>query len=276
MKKFIAAFCLLICAVVVLLASIDLGPYLAPDKAATKVTENLTGQERAAATKDIKNTEQAPQLQQIQPEESMQMHPPAPPVDEIFPEQEQVVMAPPKKTTAVAEEKIPEILPSPIELEVTVLPVGDYPFSILLATFQEKDTAERGLSLYRKQGISAYWVKVNLGEMGIRYRLFTGTFSTMPEAQQYLKQSALVDKLIKPTYYAARVGVYTDKTELARAYRKTRQADVIPYILGTTKGDYYLYVGAFYTYVGAIDQCRELAAAGLTCEPVKRSTVPPY
>ncbi len=275
MKKIIAAFFLLICAVVVLLASIDLEPYLAPDKAATPATESTASQEPVAATKDIKETEQVQQLQQIQPDDPMKTLPPAPPVDEIFPEQEQVVMAPPQTNAAVAEKEKAQVPPSSIELDVTVLPVGDYPFSILLATFQEKEAAERGLTLYRKRGISAYWVKVDLEEMGIRYRLFTGTFSTMPEAQQYLKRSELVDKFIKPTYYAARVGVYTDKTELAGDYLKTSQAGVIPYILGTTNNDYYLYVGAFYTYVGAIDQCRELTAAGLNCEPVKRSTVPP-
>ena len=161
-------------------------------------------------------------------------------------------MAPQTKTAAIADEKTDQTPSALIELEVTTLPVGDFPFSILLATFQDKKTAERATSVYRKSGLSAYWVKVDLEEMGIRYRLFTGIFSTMAEARQYLEHSELVNKLIKPTYYAARVGVYTDKTELADTFSKATQAGVMPYILGTTKGDYYLYVGAFYTFVGAI------------------------
>ena len=274
MKKIIASFFLLVCIVIVLLASVDLEPYLAPDKTATPATESTVKQEPTAATKDIEETKQKQQLEEMQPDNTLNTPPPAPPVDEMYPEQEQVVMAP-KESAVITEEKIPQTPSTPIELDVTVLPVGDYPFSILLATFQEKETAERGRSLYQKRGISTYWVKVDLDERGVRYRLFTGTFSTMPEAQQYLKSSGIINKFIKPTYYAARVGVYTDKTELADAYLKTSKAGVVPYILGTTKGDFYLYVGAFYTYVGAIDQCRDLAAAGLNCEPVKRSTVPP-
>ncbi len=272
MKKIIVTFALLVCTVVVLLATVDLEPYLAPDKVSPPAPENTTGQETAVTTQEIEETKQT---QQIQTDDRVKTLPPAPPVDEIYPEQEQVVMAPPTKTTPVAEEKIDQLLSSLIELEVTTLPVGDYPFSILLATFQEKKIAERATSLYRKQGLSAYWVKVDLEERGIRYRIFTGIFSTMPAAHQYLEQSKLVDKFIKPTYYTARVGVFTDKNELAKTYTKARQAGVMPYILGTAKGDYYLYVGAFYTYIGAIAQCRDLAAADLSCEPVKRSTVPP-
>ena len=270
MKKFIAAFSLLICAVVVLLATVDLAQYLAPDKATTQVTNN---QSRASChdSRCRRDRTDTTETNGRSNEHSVS----GATCDEIFPEQQRVVMAPPTKIAAVAEEEVAQIPSPPIELEVTTLPVGDYPFSILLATFQEKETAQRAVSVYRKRGISAYWVKVELDEMRIRYRLFTGIFSTMPEARQYLEQSELVDKLIKPTYYAARLGVYTDKTELAATFTKADQAGVMPYILGTTKGDYYLYVGAFYTFVGAVDQCRDLAAAGLSCKPVKRSTVPP-
>lgn len=275
MKQFIAAFFLLICVVIMLLAIIDLGPYLAPHKAAPPANGNITQHKPAAATTNIEETEKRQQREQAQPNDQVNNVPPESPLDEIFPEQEQVVMAPQIKTAVVTEEKTNQIPSAPIELEVTTLPAGDYPFSILVGTFQKKETAQQAISLYQKRGISTYWVKVNLEEMGFRYRQFAGFFSTMPEAQQYLERSELVDKLIKPTYYAARVGVYTNKTELAGAFIKARQAEVMPYILGTAKGDYSLYVGAFYTYIGAVDQCRVLTAAGLTCEPVKRTTIRP-
>ena len=162
-----------------------------------------------------------------------------------------------------------------IELEVTILPVGEYPFSILIDTFLEQERAQQAIDFYQDRDISTHWVKVDLGEKGIRYRLFTGIFATVPEAQQYLDQNQLFDKLIKPTYYSARVGVYQDKVQLASAFIKAQDTGFIPYILGTQKGVYHLYVGAFYTYIGASSQCQDLAKAGLNCEPVRRSTIPP-
>jgi cell division septation protein DedD len=264
MKKIAAALLLLFCGLVVLLATIDLEPYLAPPEQPAPT----------AAEQTIKEEIISPTIT-TEPEKLINNQPAAP-EKTIYPEQEQVVtpLVAVEDEAAESEETDP-ISPPLIELEVTTLPVGEYPFSILLETFAEQATAEEAVSFYQVRGIPAHWVKVDLGEEGIRYRVFTGVFSTMPEAQQYLNESQLFDKPIKLTYYGARIGVYTDKIQLAEAFVKTRETGVMPYILGTKKGEYHLYVGAFYTYIGAVDQCRDLTAAGLSCEPVKRSTIPP-
>ncbi len=275
MKKLIATFFLLICVVVVLLATIDLAPFLAPEKAATTAVNDTINQQPATLPTKSDEAGHPPETARANPDDPGSNILSEPPLDEIYPEQEQVVMAHQTKTAAVAEEKAAETPPQPIELEVTTLPQGDYPFSILVGTFQKKETAQRAISLYRQRGIATFWAKVDLDERGVRYRQFTGVFSSMAEARQYLERNELVDKLVKPTHYAARLGIYTDKTKLADAFVKADQAGVIPYILGTKKGDYFLYVGAFYTHIGAVDQCRELSSAGLSCEPVKRSTIPP-
>jgi cell division septation protein DedD len=264
MKKIVAALLLLFCGLVVLLATIDLKPYLAPDQTPPIAVENTIKEEITTQTINSKADDPVNNNQPSAPEE------------EIYPEQEQVVT--PLETVedeVVESEETEPISSSLIELEVTTLPVGEYPFSILLESFAEQATAEEAISFYQERGIPAHWVKVDLGEQGIRYRVFTGIFSTMPEAQQYLDENQLVGKPIKLTYYSARIGVYTDKVQLADAFVKTRDTGVVPYILGTKKGEYHLYVGAFYTYIGAVDQCRDLTAAGVSCEPVKRSTIPP-
>jgi hypothetical protein len=264
MKKIVAALLLLFCGLIVLLATIDLEPYLAPpDQPAQTAVKHTIKEE--IITQTIKT--EPDKLTNTQP---------AAPAETIYPEQKQVVTPLAAVEDEAAEsEEIDPISSSLIELEVTTLPVGEYPFSILLETFAEQATAEEAVSFYQVRGIPAHWVKVDLGEEGIRYRVFTGIFSTMPEAQQYLNENQLFDKPIKLTYYGARIGVYTDKIQLAEAFVKTRETGVTPYILGTKKGEYHLYVGAFYTYIGAVDQCRDLTAAGLSCEPVKRSTIPP-
>lgn len=272
MKKFIAAIFLLICGLVVLLATIDLEPYLTADKTATLFTDSTVKEQIAPQAKIFEETVPTNVTASTGPAK----YDKPPSVVEIYPEQEQVVMPPRAEMIPIEKEaKMEQKLSPLVELEVTILPVGDYPFSILLDTYLEQEAAQQAMSIYQKRGISAHWVKVGLGEMGIRYRLFTGAFSTKSEAQQYLHQNKLVDKLIKPTIYSARIGVYTDKAQLASAFIKAGETGVIPYILGTKKGDYYLYVGAFYTFIGATNKCHYLAEAGLSCEPVKRSTIPP-
>jgi hypothetical protein len=298
MKKIIAVFFLPICALVVLLATVDLEPYLAPDRTGiTKDAQNAgnvllppkpgtdeplnkadeTGQAGTHSTElpVSGHTSAQPQSEDVQPED---VRPEDTSVDKNIPRQEHTITLSQVKVEEATEEgegKL-EIIPSPLsDMEVTILPVAEYPFSILLETFAEQDIAELAIPYYQKRGISAHWVKVNLEEKGVLYRLFTGAFSTIPEAQQYIDQKQLVDKPIKPTIYSARIGTYQDKTQLTNAFVRTSATGAIPYILGTKKGVYHLYVGAFYTYVGAVAQCRELTDAGLSCEPVKRSTIPP-
>ena len=196
----------------------------------------------------------------------------ATPEDQIIIERQQTASPPAKDNDDVI---LGQISSSLIEMEIQVLPAGEYPFSILLETFLKQESAQQAILNYQERGISAYWVKVNLGNKVIRYRVFTGTFSTEAEAQQYLEEHKLAEKPVRPTMYSALVGVYQDKPQLIADIIKTRESGVIPYILSTTKGDYFLYVGAFYTFTGATSQCRYLEKAGLSCKPVKRSTTPP-
>ena len=270
MKRLIAAFFLLLGAVIVLLATIDLTPFLVPEKAATTTMNDLAPQKPAAPPIPKEETEKPAETVQASADDPDSDTSTEPPLDEIYPEQEQVVMAHQVKPVIVAATKPAEMVAKPIELEMTTLPPGEYPFSILVGTFQKKETAQRAISLYRQRGITTFWVKVDLEGRGVRYRQFNGFFSSTAQARQYLLQSTLDDKLVKPTSYAALLGIYTDKSKLADAFVKAEQAGVMPYILGSSKGDYFLYVGAFYTHVGAVDQCAELSSAGLNCEPVKR------
>ena len=290
-EKILAVFFLLIWGLSILLATVDLEPYLAPDQ--SDISEKvslppvLKTDEPPIKTNTSKQTEtnstmiSATEQTFFQPEDDklgdlLENIITAANVEEIATEQEQTSIPPTTKVDEAAKVVEPgQTLSSPIEMEVTILPIGEYPFSILLETFLEEEIAQQAILFYQQRDISAQWVKVDLGEKGIRYRLFTGAFSTEPEAQQYLNQNQLFNKPIKPTVYSARVGVYQDKAQLVSDFIKTRKTGIIPYILGTPKGVYHLYVGAFYTYIGATAQCRDLTGAGLSCEPVKRSTIPP-
>lgn len=146
------------------------------------------------------------------------------------------------------------------------------PFSVLLETYNEQERAHKAIQLYHARGVSAYWVKVDLGRKGIKYRLFTGAFATAAEARSYTAKHKLSDKLVKKTRYSSLVGIYKDKKKACGLADACRNNQWVPYLLDTDKGDYYLYVGAFYTRAGATQQCREMQKAGLPCTPGVRTT----
>lgn len=265
---------------IVLLATVDLEPYLVSHKEVNDEQAVIIGKNNeTAADSAISSSEQStvqPVPTEALPAKTFEDNKALLKDDDA--EQEHSVNLPPvvREESAQDSAKNQVEISSPLlEMEVTSLPVGEYPYSILLETFTDREIAQMAIPFYQKRGISAHWVKVDLGEKGIYYRLFTGVFATIAEAQQYRDKKQLIDKPIKSTSYSARIGVYEDKAQLANAYTKISDTGVIPYVLGTEEGTYHLYVGSFYTFTGAADQCRDLHDAGLSCEPVKRSTITP-
>jgi hypothetical protein len=280
MKNIVTVFFLLSCGLVVLLATVDLEPYFAAGKNVKNGQTVTIDQTLETATDSTVSASEhsvtQPKPAETSPEETFENSISS--LNEDQTEREHSVNLPPAAMeVAVQGSKKGHVgvdSSSQLEWEVSILPVGEYPFSILLETFTDREIAQMAIPFYQKRGISAHWVKVDLDDKGIYYRLFTGAFATIPEAQQYLDKKQLVDKPVKPTIYSARIGIYQDKAQLASAYTKISDTGVIPYVLGTEEGTYHLYVGSFYTFIGAADQCRDLNDAGLSCEPVKRSTIP--
>ncbi len=272
MKKIIAAFFLLTCGLVVFLATVDLEPYLSSGPPEVPEEVNLPPlREKDKLPAKTESTAEAVTQLATQQEDLLVNKTPSTIGKEMPIEQEPATTPPADLNDNVELEQIP---PAMIKMEITVLPVGEYPYSILLETFLKPELARQALLTYQERGISAYWVKVNLGNEVIRYRVFTGTFSTAADAQLYLEQHQLSGKLIRLTNYSARVGIYNNKPQLITDFIKTRETGVVPYILRTNEDSYYLYVGAFYTYRGAVVQCHSLIKSGLGCKPVKRSTLP--
>lgn len=276
--KIFSATCIVLSGLLVFLATIDLAPYLTPHSPEGQEFSASPREEVPAATPEETvspdpfpslSTDAAEKLAESDLSETKGGQPPAPSGTET-----EEPAKPVQESTEPGND--PEEIPAPlIELEVTVLPPADYPYSILLESVLDQKIARQAAAVYQERGIPAHWVKVDLGAKGIQYRLFAGIFQTMEEGREYLDHHRLVDRLIKPTVYSARVGIFTDKGQLAADYITTRDAGVFPYVLATDSGDYFLYVGSFYTLIGATDQCRQLRSSGLNCEPVKRTTLLP-
>lgn len=281
MKNIIATLFLLFSILLVLLATVDLEPLLKKGSA----DDNLQKSSPANSTPK-QTTDQAPLSEQV-----------TAPVSESFAEKQQKNIAPGKAEETIAKKTEDPTTNKPftgsditqkteiigtelikledgLDLEVMMVDENDLPYSILLATFVKPAIAEQAIPFYRRQNISTHWVKVKLAEDNTRYRLFTGAFSTKDEAQKYMQHNQLSDGLIKKTRYAARIGIFQNKTQLAKAYSKIQNTEAVPYILATKAGIFHLYAGAFYTFEGASDQCDKLLEAGINCQPVSRSTLP--
>ena len=149
---------------------------------------------------------------------------------------------------------------------------AEYPFSILLGAFSNLDTVKNVQKTYRDKGIIVFWVKANLGEKGILYRVFAGSFQSRVKAESFQRQHNLTDKIIKPTRYAALIGIFSSKTEINNHLQKLLEMNYSPYVISRGANHHYLYVGAYYKTAEAINQCRELNKNEITCQAVVRSS----
>jgi succinoglycan biosynthesis transport protein ExoP len=145
-----------------------------------------------------------------------------------------------------------------------------YPYSVRLSVCHTVGAAKDVVDSYKKRDIEAYWVKVNL-EKGVRFRVFTGHFSSQGEASRFSKEKHLRGCLVQKTPYSAQVGTYADgEEELHKKIQSLRQLDCSPYTIMDRDGKCRLYVGAFITPEGGEEQQQELASLGIKSRMVKR------
>jgi cell division septation protein DedD len=145
-----------------------------------------------------------------------------------------------------------------------------YPYSVYLGSYQTLERAERAVSRYRKKGLSAYWVEVHLGEKGVWYRVFAGHFKGQNEAEAFIKRKRLEDAKVKRTKYSTLIGVYATESDAQKKFLALSGRGYSPYVIETNSGESQLYVGAFYTQIGAERLHKELASKGIRSRVVER------
>jgi cell division septation protein DedD len=149
--------------------------------------------------------------------------------------------------------------------------VSPYPFSVYLGAFMNLDRARTAVSIYeRDYGISSYWVKVDLGDKGTWYRVFTGYFESAEEAEAFVRQRRLNEGEVKQTKYSTLIGVFSSPEEAEATVKKLLQLGYSSYFMPVSGGRFKLYSGAFYTLAGAQQQLEDLASKGIKSQAVER------
>jgi len=145
-----------------------------------------------------------------------------------------------------------------------------YPYSVLLATFRYRQRAERALRIYAEQGLETYYVKVNLGSKGFRYRVFAGSFKDREGALALVRAKNLEQVATKKTSYACLIDKSSMEEMLDPKIESLKRLGHSPYVVNKDDGRYYLYVGAFYTEKGATSQLAELNSQRIPSQVVER------
>jgi len=189
-----------------------------------------------------------------------------------------VVKRTPKSTPRIQKRKEPEKKPvfSAKRKEPEKKPVfsakqaSSYPYSIYLGSYNSLARAKKAIAGHRKKGLSPYWVKVDLGQKGTWFRIFTGYFESRKEAELYIKEKGIAEGVSKRTKYANLIGAYRSPAELDRKKVVLSKLGYFPYVIPGQNGESSLYTGVFYRKARAEEHRGELASKGIRGRIVER------
>jgi len=165
--------------------------------------------------------------------------------------------------TTAAAASVPPPAPSTIKPK-------PYPYSIRLASFNKFKLVLKGLTQYRQEGLSPYFAKVDLGEKGVWWRLFTGYYPSRDAAKAAVTEHNLKGVQVIKTAYANLAGIFSSNNELNDIFKRLDSQGYSPYIIKDAGNHLRLFTGAFITQKGVQDQNNDLKAAGIVCKAVER------
>ena len=218
--------------------------------------------------------------------------PPAPPVaiapvDTPKPEEAKPVEAKPAETVtaapAPAQPPPAAIVPVPAAAPAAMAPkpeapkpavktapgTGRTPFSLLLASCQDRRNAEAALADFRRSGLAPYIVQTDLGPKGVWWRTLAGAYPSLEEAVAAKRGPALAHAVPVRTPYANLVSEYGSEPEAAAAAAELTRKGLFPYTV--KKGaSVQLMIGAFPGQAAAESHRRELEALGVTARTIQR------
>lgn len=145
-----------------------------------------------------------------------------------------------------------------------------YPYSVYLGSYRTTEGLQKAVSAYRKKGLSPYWVKIDLGEKGMWFRVFTGFFEKGGEADAFIRENQIPGAAAKHTRYTVLVGSYKSEEEVNTKKRELRAIGCCPYDVKDMNGACRLYTGAFYQMAHAQKHRADLASKGIRGEVVER------
>jgi len=144
------------------------------------------------------------------------------------------------------------------------------PYSIQVASLPSFELAQKAMESFKKNNLSVYHVKVNLGDKGTWWRVYVGYFATQKAAMAAREIHNLPESIVQKTPYANLVGVYASVKEISAIQQRLEAMEYSTYVIKKSAHSYHLYVGAFITLKGAKELQRELEINGIASTVAKR------
>jgi len=145
-----------------------------------------------------------------------------------------------------------------------------YPYSLRSSSYQQPNKAIQELVEIKKMGLTPYLVKVDLGDLGVWWRVYIGFYSTDEEAKKLKVLYNLSNVTIQKTDYACQLGELSAETDVVKMFDRLKQFLFFPYVIQKGKDRFWVYVGAYERKTEAEFEHKNLLKNGFMNEIVKR------
>ena len=160
---------------------------------------------------------------------------------------------------------------TPIETESGAFKtVSLNPYSIMLSSCRLWESVDKLLAEYRIKGLSPYFVKVDLGERGIWWRILLGYYQTREEAFRIREEIDVSGSLVVNTPYANLINNFSSEADATTTMVRLEELQYSPYVIKRDTNTYQLLVGAFITKDRAVKQKIELLTKGIPNKVIER------
>ncbi len=149
-------------------------------------------------------------------------------------------------------------------------PVSSSSFIIQFGSYRSIRRVKAAYNLYKKRGLDVHWNRVDLGEKGIWYRVFSGSFRKRKDAIQFRADHGLFESIVVFAPWTVVVAESTDQIELDRMRSALIDNHIDGYTLQREDGSYSLLTGAFVTEKGAGELAKDIIALGYAGKVVSR------
>ena len=145
-----------------------------------------------------------------------------------------------------------------------------YPYSVYLGSYKNMSRTQEAISIFQKKGLSPYWVRVDLGDKGVWYRVLAGYFQTKDEVNAFIDKNQITEGRSRYVLYANLIGLFSSDEELREKNLSLVELGYCPYVIEGDDGESLLFSGAFYYKEDAEKEHIELASKGIQSQLVKR------
>ena len=146
---------------------------------------------------------------------------------------------------------------------------SSYPYSVYIGSYKDLHRARKAAFDLQTKGPS-YWVKTDLGDKGIWYRVYIGCFQTRDQAETFIKNHQIADGESRHTTYANLIGTYSSDEELDEMRLSLLNLEFSPYVIEASGGRSHLFTGAFFQKARAEKEHLDLKAKGIQSQLVER------